>query len=383
MKQLQVALLIVSCLSAILFSQTTWTSRTSGTTNGLFAIIYANNQYVVTGDRETILTSPNGITWTRRNVPHDPLQHDTLDVSSIAYGNNHYVALLNANGELLTSSDGITWVTKTFSTPDTLHGVAYGNNMFVVTGTSGGIFTSPDGITWTSRVSGTTNGLGTVSYSNNQFITFGGAFVGGVLTSASIYTSSDGITWSSRAVSTAFPVYRLIYANNQYVGTCYYMNKIVTSSDCITYSARTLSTPQSPWDVTYYNNQYVVVGDSGSISTSADCITWTSRTTGTTNMLHSVIYGNSQYVAVGVGGTILTSPITNAISYTLPKLSYSVLGKTMQIYTLQGTLIAQKQIESENYLDSKNSMFQDLSKGMYLVRIPTGSAVISRRVLVE
>jgi hypothetical protein len=81
---------------------------------------------------------------------------------------------------------------------------------------------------------------------------------------------------------------------------------------------------------------------------------------------------------VAVTGSFSTTGIIAA-----PKLNYSTIGKTMQIYTLQGKLIAQNKIESESYFDGKSDLYKNISKGVYIVRIPTGNAVISRRVLVE
>ena len=39
----------------------------SGTTKILNGVAYGNNIYVVVGDLGTILTSPDGITWTERD----------------------------------------------------------------------------------------------------------------------------------------------------------------------------------------------------------------------------------------------------------------------------------------------------------------------------
>ena len=41
---------------------TTWTSRTSGTSNGLYNIFYGNSTFVAVGHSGTILTSSDGTT---------------------------------------------------------------------------------------------------------------------------------------------------------------------------------------------------------------------------------------------------------------------------------------------------------------------------------
>jgi photosystem II stability/assembly factor-like uncharacterized protein len=63
------------------------------------------------------------------------------------------------SGTILTSSDGITWTSRTSGTSEALYVVTYGNNTFVTVCDSGTILTSKDGTTWTSRDSNTVNHL--------------------------------------------------------------------------------------------------------------------------------------------------------------------------------------------------------------------------------
>ena len=84
-------------------------------------------------------------------------------------------------GTILTSSNGITWTTRTSGTTNSLYGVTWSGTQFVVVGLSGTILTSPDGITWTTRTSGTTNALNGVIWSGTQFVVVGN--IGTILTS--------------------------------------------------------------------------------------------------------------------------------------------------------------------------------------------------------
>jgi len=45
---------------------TTWTSRTSGTSNILWGVTYGNSTFVTVGSNGVILTSSDGTTWTER-----------------------------------------------------------------------------------------------------------------------------------------------------------------------------------------------------------------------------------------------------------------------------------------------------------------------------
>jgi len=69
------------------------------------------------------------------------------------------------SGTILTSPDGTTWTERTSGTPEYLIGVTYGNGLFVTVGYLGTIFTSTDGTSWTKRTSGTSKYLRGVTYS--------------------------------------------------------------------------------------------------------------------------------------------------------------------------------------------------------------------------
>ena len=59
----------------------------------------------------------------------------------IAYGNGTFVAV-GGNGTILTSPEGITWTSRTSGTDSILYGVTYGNGTFVAVGTDGTILQS-------------------------------------------------------------------------------------------------------------------------------------------------------------------------------------------------------------------------------------------------
>ena len=86
----------------------------------------------------TILTSPDGVTWTRRISGGYALYVES-------YVNGLFVAV-GDNGTILTSPDGVTWTARTSGTCDCLSGVTYGNGLFVAVGDKGTILTSPDGV---------------------------------------------------------------------------------------------------------------------------------------------------------------------------------------------------------------------------------------------
>ena len=56
---------MIGFIGVVLHAQETWQVRPSGVTNNLWSVAYAANQWVTVGEQGTILTSPEGLSWTR------------------------------------------------------------------------------------------------------------------------------------------------------------------------------------------------------------------------------------------------------------------------------------------------------------------------------
>ncbi len=281
---------------------TTWTRRTSGTTESLYGVTYGNGMFVVVGRAGTILTSPNGVSWTRQT------SGTGYALQGVTYGNGTFVAV-GQGGTILTSPDGVNWTQRTSGTTESLYGVTYSNGTFVAVGGYGTILTSPDGVAWTGRFSGTRNWIYNVTYGNGKFV----AVEGG---DAFIISLDNGFTWTRRTAGIAPPpgysyvgLGGVTYGNGKFVAVGNRAT-ILTSPDGETWTQQDsgASTINNLFSVTYGNGTFVAVGYPGTILTSPDGENWTQRTSGTTEGLYGVAYGNGTFVAVGGGGTILTSP---------------------------------------------------------------------------
>ena len=75
--------------------------------------------------------------------------------------------------------------------------------IFVAVGNSGTILTSSDGISWTSRTSGTSSGIEGVTYANSTFVAVGNGMI--------ILTSTDGTSWTSRSSGINRDLYGITY----------------------------------------------------------------------------------------------------------------------------------------------------------------------------
>jgi len=203
--------------------------------------------FVTVGDNGIILTSSDGISWTKRT------SGTTKNLYGVTYGNSTFVTV-GDNGTILTSSDGTTWTERdglrsTWATPKYLKGVTYRKKLFVAVGRNGLILNSPDGITWKQRKSGTKYNLVGITY-----------------------TSSCGkAEWKE--------LFGGLCKNGIFVGVGK-NGKIVTSFDGNWWVKRTYVLPTWLNGVTYGNGTFVTVGDNGVILTSFDGISWTKRTSG-------------------------------------------------------------------------------------------------------
>ena len=160
---------------------TTWTARV--TTGTFTSVIFANGLFVAVGVSGVCQTSTDGITWTSRT-----LNVSTNTMWKVVYDNSLFVAT-GAGGYVTRSANGLTWTAVTF-TSFIGYSIAYSAplGLWCIVGSTGGIATSPDAATWTIR---SNNAETTVTY-YNVFWQSGQFYIG---TSAGYRTSANGIVW--------------------------------------------------------------------------------------------------------------------------------------------------------------------------------------------
>ena len=134
------------------------------------------------------------------------------------FGNKYYVAYTESNYHWY-STDTVTWNQTTTGLNSYTNQMAYANTTgityyYAAVGDSGvattSIISSTDGITWGTRTSATgTNGLYGITWGNNLWVAVG--------QNGQITTSTDTITWSSRtAPQTATAYTHVVYQNGLY-----------------------------------------------------------------------------------------------------------------------------------------------------------------------
>ena len=322
-----------------------WSAKTSPTTQTLTDVTYGNSLYVAVGENSTILTSPDGNTWTSRYV-YSPVPatlrgvtygggqfvavgyggmiftspngiswtmrstSSSLAMEDVAYGNGKYVAVGGyPNNERLISTDGITWTTQLPATGTSynLYDITYGNGQFVAVGYYGAVLTSPNAMTWTKRDIGLLETMQGVVYANNQFVTVG----------TSIRRSTDGATWqATSAPDGQSNLSSVAYGNGRYVtfGNSYNNGstaQLLVSTDGVTFNRTEFPNYPAPSDVAFGQGLFASVDYYGNILTSPDGIAWTFRKLGSS--YKAIVYGKNRFVAVGMALPIVS---TNGLTWT-------------------------------------------------------------------
>ncbi|MVM29138.1 T9SS type A sorting domain-containing protein [Spirosoma sp. HMF4905] len=288
----------------------TWTTQDVGASGAMYAIVYANSQFVAVGNSGHIITSTDGLTW---NAHESGTNQHLRDITYNSYSG--FVAV-GFNGAIVMSVDGQTWVPRNSGTTQRFNGVAYGSGKLVVVGDGGLIMTSADkGVTWTPRVANvpyTLNGITGESIGN--FVAVG--------TNNSIVTSPDGVVWTKRVASLNSTTLILKVARNtatgSYVALTTTNNKVLTSPNGITWSEPASNTGLGSGlcGLRFLNGKFLAGGRS--IFSSDNGTDWNPLTFSNEIQLSAVAYGNGRYVAVGAYrpdyGPVITPAVNVAIT---------------------------------------------------------------------
>jgi hypothetical protein len=193
---------------------------TIATTSSLIptGFAYGSNIYVTTTTNSNYSTSTDGVSWTSRSMPSN------RNWQGLIYANNQFTTIGYDSNAIAHSTDGINWTTATLPTYsyNTKEGVrirnagwfrvAYGNNTYVAIGASVDynigqkVITSSDGTNWTTRSSpaGTFTDL---RFLNGEFL---------ISTSSGIFRSSNGTSWTATHGG-SFAANTICYGNNVYL----------------------------------------------------------------------------------------------------------------------------------------------------------------------
>jgi Abnormal spindle-like microcephaly-assoc'd, ASPM-SPD-2-Hydin len=267
-----------------------WTARMSDAFNTLADVTWTGSQFVAVGLGGTILTSPDGISWaTRKAGPSwEALQ-------GVASSGAIVVATSASQPQVFTSPDGVTsWTPHTGVAPHALLDIVWGGGLFVAVGYGGTIITSPDGLSWTTRTSPTTENLVTIVWSGSQYV------VGGL--QGALLTSPDGVTWTQRTSPTTNEINAIAWSGTSFVGVIN-TGEVIRSTDGITWTIQSSATSNRLLDIIWHNGMFVAVGDSGTIIVSPNGSTWTDHSFGSTPFALIAATDTTVFSSIDAGAT--------------------------------------------------------------------------------
>ena len=375
----------------------TWQKVFTAFANKLYKVIYLNNQFIAFGNYGTVLSSPNGLTWTMNS----PADATAPDIKGMAIGSDNTTYIAVGKGVIMTSPDLISWDKWILQTKLNLSGLAYGNKKFISAGDSSLILTSPDADIWTTRTyQNTAYPFKGITFGNNKFVA-----VGGSTTEDLIISSADGALWSETAIASclddnpancAKTLYGVAFGGatekEKFVAvglgghvltspdgdnwTATNIDMVcVANPDCTTKFKYTLN------GVAYGANKFIAVGNTlqdsvtkeflGGFFYSSNGVDWTIPTSpfsSATDILQGVAFGKGTFVAVGKAGKIFYSPdgltwspadsgITTALySVTWNQSFFVAVGDDLTILTSPDGITWTKRISDATFLGTLNDL---------------------------
>lgn len=189
-------------------------------------------------------------------------------------------------------------------------------------GARGQILKTTDGITWQASTLTSSRAWSAISYGNGIFVVIGG---GNAISNSESYRSTDTITWTVFTLPVASNYRDLIFINGNFViatGT----NSVYRSTDSVTWTQVVTPSTVTGFIANGFDNTLLAVGDNTntvSISSNGGA-TWTSTTTLPTNW-HSGAYGKNTYVIVSRTDRIFATS-TNTTTWTVGTMPGTLTG---------------------------------------------------------
>ncbi|MGD1046982.1 MAG: YCF48-related protein [Bacteroidota bacterium] len=253
-----------------------WTLQTSGTTNNLSAISFADaNNGTAVGDKGTILRTTNGGTnWTLQT------SGTTNDLSAISFTDANTGTAVGSGGTILrTTNGGASWTSDSSGTTNSLTSVSFtdANTGTAIAITDGTILrTTNGGASWKrQQPDSAVELLYGVSFTNANNGTAVGGGTGPDYGGKILHTTDGGVNWTSQSSGTTDNLYAVTFTD--------------------------VTTGIAVGGGTWFGNSGGTI-----LRTTNGGSTWTRQTSGTTFDLHGVSFIDANTgTAVGDNGTIL------------------------------------------------------------------------------
>jgi hypothetical protein len=311
-------------------AQIYWSNHsTAGITDDIGCVTFGNGVFAAATNQGNLLTSTDGLTWGIQSIDEGVL------LDSVAYGKGTWVVVGN-KGAVLRSADLVTWATVTPITNNKLNFVVYNGNVFIAVGDNGTIITSQDAQTWKvqSVPAGVSGSLRGIAYSPSYNVTpycilvvgDNGTLLAGYFDGSGFISVNSGTSQNLEAaffpmVGVSPQFLTVVVGGNGTIINDGYGTEWVAGSGGLWGSGGSTNTSANLGGLTFGNGYFVAAGDQGTILTSMDGKSWTQRFSGdspstvSTSTLLSAAFSPTlqRFVVTGAGGTILVSNVTPSV----------------------------------------------------------------------
>ncbi len=290
-----------------------WNAVNSGSSADIEAVAFGNDTFVAVGGKGLILTSQDGVKWTKRSAGI------TRDFNDVTFSSGRFIAVCKAPDSgvgakiWISDNNGASWKYRdTDADGDTivvgLHAVSGdGGGNLVAVGGIGSITRSHDnGTTWHTVPRTTFAGFYGIAYGRGVWV---------ATSAGSVYRSLDMETWTMATGS--FAAYKVAFGNNRFVATTNGFNSgFKTSVDGNVWTQcqkapgfTTDSWPGYSNGVAYGDGLFVVCGGNGDLWTSETGMQWKRWTSPLAQTeLQGAVFGQRKFLAVGYKGRMVASP---------------------------------------------------------------------------
>lgn len=211
-----------------------WQQYIQPKNTALRSITWTGTLYVAVGDQGIIYTSPDATTWANHSMP----ENDNFNQFRSVAANNSIMVAVGENAvpvgrtDIVTSPDGITWTRNNFSiNRSELRSVTWTGSRFVAVGTGRTpefaypmLLSSPDGLSWTDQSDLTRQNkiLYDVIQAGNKTIAVG--------SEVSAISENGGVNWTWHTLPQGVAAISLAWSGKKLVGVG---NGIFTSDNGI------------------------------------------------------------------------------------------------------------------------------------------------------
>lgn len=307
----------------------TWTRRTESPAPSaaqlLYDVTHARGLFVAVGINQTVLTSPDGETWTRRTFPGGNGLTGVIHDGTRFVASGYRFSNANQKGLAALSEDGIRWTTVNVDAGTVqFWGVAHGAGRLVMVGDAGAIYTSTDGAAWSPTSSGVTSVLRSVVHADGLFVATGDA--------GRVLVSSDGVNWTNRSLPVTSNFTGVARHRGQWIVRAF--TTVYASADGLSWSRVTAPTATNLATYRMRSVEGVLLAGlaSARLQLSETPSSWeTVSPEASSKTVRAFAAGGGRVVAVGSDGLIYTTALPPAASAPLPSPSLRLEADSLKV----------------------------------------------------